>query len=318
MDHVAIGRELLRCQKSVHPGVSLWTFLQLGDPARIAPDGDGCGAAMRTAPVGVIYPSDRLDLWRAAPMNARFPRMADPLRSVRQPRWRGRFRRHWMAGRATRCWRRRWKRPARRKSFELRREGRRSRGPSGTPTGISREDRTWTSMRLRVVISRTGCKRSFPWPSPGADHAVGGGDRAIRGERGRGLGLGCLDRRGDCRRALAGDGEPRMERNGARNQWRRTAGSGDRAGCFAGARLTAIWSRKRANWVQAPNFASAANFEPVPTLHSLRKEGILAETAKFRWKSLLCTAVRWGQNLRRIPSNIDVDCIQFPLGGIPD
>jgi ADP-ribosylglycohydrolase len=65
--HEAIGRELLRCRKSVHPGVSLWTFLQIGDPARVALDGDGCGAAMRSAPVGVIYPSARLDhLVRAA------------------------------------------------------------------------------------------------------------------------------------------------------------------------------------------------------------------------------------------------------------
>ena len=59
--HEAIGRELLKCRKSVHPGVSLWNFLQIGDPAHIAPDGDGCAAAMRAAPVGVIYPSSRLD-----------------------------------------------------------------------------------------------------------------------------------------------------------------------------------------------------------------------------------------------------------------
>lgn len=62
VSHTAIGRELLQCKKSVHPGVSMWTFLQIGDPAPIAAEGDGCGAAMRTAPVGVIYPSRRLDL----------------------------------------------------------------------------------------------------------------------------------------------------------------------------------------------------------------------------------------------------------------
>jgi ADP-ribosylglycohydrolase len=39
----------------------MWTFLQIGDPSRIASDGEGCGAAMRTAPIGVIYPSSRLD-----------------------------------------------------------------------------------------------------------------------------------------------------------------------------------------------------------------------------------------------------------------
>lgn len=66
-DHTAIGQQLLRCRKSAHPGVSLWSFLQIGDPARMASGGDGCGAAMRAAPIGVIYPSDRLDhLVRAA------------------------------------------------------------------------------------------------------------------------------------------------------------------------------------------------------------------------------------------------------------
>jgi ADP-ribosylglycohydrolase len=59
--HVAIGRELLQCRKSAHPGVSLWSFLQSGNPARLAPDGDGCGAAMRAAPIGVICPSGELD-----------------------------------------------------------------------------------------------------------------------------------------------------------------------------------------------------------------------------------------------------------------
>ena len=59
--HQAIGQELLQCKKSLHPGVSLWTFVQLGDPSRIAPDGDGCGAAMRVAPVGVMCPPGNLD-----------------------------------------------------------------------------------------------------------------------------------------------------------------------------------------------------------------------------------------------------------------
>jgi ADP-ribosylglycohydrolase len=59
--HKGIGQELLQCKKSLHPGVSLWTFVQLGDPSRIASKGDGCGAAMRAAPVGVFYPSSRLD-----------------------------------------------------------------------------------------------------------------------------------------------------------------------------------------------------------------------------------------------------------------
>jgi ADP-ribosylglycohydrolase len=62
VSHTAVGRELLKCRKSVHPGVkSMWTFQQLGDPSRTALDGDGCGAAMRVAPVGVLYSPDRLD-----------------------------------------------------------------------------------------------------------------------------------------------------------------------------------------------------------------------------------------------------------------
>jgi ADP-ribosylglycohydrolase len=60
--HTAIGRELLKCRKSVHPGVkSIWNFHRLGDPSRTAMDGDGCGAAMRVAPVGVLYSPNRLD-----------------------------------------------------------------------------------------------------------------------------------------------------------------------------------------------------------------------------------------------------------------
>jgi ADP-ribosylglycohydrolase len=66
-DHTAIGQELLRCQKSLHPGVSLWSFAQCGDPSRIASEGDGCGAAMRAAPIGIFYRSGELDeLMRAA------------------------------------------------------------------------------------------------------------------------------------------------------------------------------------------------------------------------------------------------------------
>jgi len=58
--HEVIGTELLRCKKSVHPGVQMWAFQQLHDPARIASEGDGCGAAMRVAPIGVIYRPDAL------------------------------------------------------------------------------------------------------------------------------------------------------------------------------------------------------------------------------------------------------------------
>jgi ADP-ribosylglycohydrolase len=58
--HERIGVELLKCRKSVHPGVQMWAFQQIGDPARIASEGDGSGAAMRAAPIGVIYAPESL------------------------------------------------------------------------------------------------------------------------------------------------------------------------------------------------------------------------------------------------------------------
>src|SRR5215475_12108620 len=62
IDHTGIGREMLQCRKSVHPGVkSLWEFHQASDPARIATRHDGCGAAIRVGPVGIIVRPDRLD-----------------------------------------------------------------------------------------------------------------------------------------------------------------------------------------------------------------------------------------------------------------
>ena len=60
--HASVGSELLKCTKSVHPGVkSLWEFHQAGDPARVTERHDGCGAAIRVAPVGILYGSHRLD-----------------------------------------------------------------------------------------------------------------------------------------------------------------------------------------------------------------------------------------------------------------
>jgi ADP-ribosylglycohydrolase len=60
--HASVGRELLKCNKSVHPRVkSLWEFHQAGDPARVTQHHDGCGAAIRVAPVGILYSSDRLE-----------------------------------------------------------------------------------------------------------------------------------------------------------------------------------------------------------------------------------------------------------------
>jgi ADP-ribosylglycohydrolase len=60
--HVSVGRELLQCKKSVHPGVrSLWEFHQAADATRVALGHDGCGAAVRVSPVGILYRSRRLD-----------------------------------------------------------------------------------------------------------------------------------------------------------------------------------------------------------------------------------------------------------------
>jgi ADP-ribosylglycohydrolase len=60
--HASVGRELLTCKKSVHPGVkSLWEFHEAGDATRVTLDHNGCGAAIRVAPVGILYRSDRLD-----------------------------------------------------------------------------------------------------------------------------------------------------------------------------------------------------------------------------------------------------------------
>jgi ADP-ribosylglycohydrolase len=61
VSHIGIGREMLGCVKSVHPGVtSLWEFHQAADPARVAAGHDGCGAATRVAPVGVLHSSNSL------------------------------------------------------------------------------------------------------------------------------------------------------------------------------------------------------------------------------------------------------------------
>jgi ADP-ribosylglycohydrolase len=62
VSHVGVGREMLRCVKCVHPGVtSLWEFHQAADPARVAVTHDGCGAAIRVAPVGILHGSDSRD-----------------------------------------------------------------------------------------------------------------------------------------------------------------------------------------------------------------------------------------------------------------
>src|SRR2546428_13728743 len=50
------------CTKSFHPGVNLfWEFHTVAVPSRIAINHNGCGAAIRVAPVGIFYTSNRLD-----------------------------------------------------------------------------------------------------------------------------------------------------------------------------------------------------------------------------------------------------------------
>ena len=72
--HTSVGRELLKGTKSVHPGLrSLWEFHQGGDPARVSDRHDGCGAAVRVAPVGMLYQPDRLDELVASAREASIP-----------------------------------------------------------------------------------------------------------------------------------------------------------------------------------------------------------------------------------------------------
>jgi ADP-ribosylglycohydrolase len=62
VSHASVGRELLTCSKCVHPGLrSLWEFHLAADAARITADHDGCGAAIRVAPVGIVYQPDALE-----------------------------------------------------------------------------------------------------------------------------------------------------------------------------------------------------------------------------------------------------------------
>jgi ADP-ribosylglycohydrolase len=60
LSHSSVGRRLMMCRKSNHVGVSLGRFQQRGDPDVICSDGDGCGAAMRVAPIGIVYSCGRL------------------------------------------------------------------------------------------------------------------------------------------------------------------------------------------------------------------------------------------------------------------
>ena len=78
--HESVGRELLGCTKCVHPGLkSLWEFHQAGDPARVTSAHDGCGAAVRVAPVGILYRSARLPDIVAGAREVSIPTPGGPL-----------------------------------------------------------------------------------------------------------------------------------------------------------------------------------------------------------------------------------------------
>ena len=78
--HTSVGRELLTCKKCVHPGLkSLWEFHEAGDAARIAVAHDGCGAAVRVSPVGILYRSNRLDDIVEGAYQASIPTHGGPL-----------------------------------------------------------------------------------------------------------------------------------------------------------------------------------------------------------------------------------------------
>jgi ADP-ribosylglycohydrolase len=62
VSHVSIGREMLSCTKCIHPGIaSLWEFHAAANPAYIATRHDGCGAAIRVSPVGIVHAPHRFD-----------------------------------------------------------------------------------------------------------------------------------------------------------------------------------------------------------------------------------------------------------------
>ncbi len=80
VSHAGVGREMLGCRKSVHPGVqSLWRFHEANDPERVDLEHDGCGAAIRVAPVGIVYSSGNLNGIFSAAREASIPTHGDSL-----------------------------------------------------------------------------------------------------------------------------------------------------------------------------------------------------------------------------------------------
>ena len=71
---------MLPCRKSVHEGVaSLWDFHQANDPARVTDEHDGCGAAVRVAPVGMLHSSIQTHAILRGARQASIPTHGGPL-----------------------------------------------------------------------------------------------------------------------------------------------------------------------------------------------------------------------------------------------
>jgi ADP-ribosylglycohydrolase len=80
ISHTGVGRWLLRCTKCVHPGIrSLWEFHRAGDPARLATCHEGCGGAIRVAPVGMFLKPHRPDELVTAAYEASISTHAGPM-----------------------------------------------------------------------------------------------------------------------------------------------------------------------------------------------------------------------------------------------
>ena len=225
-DHEAIGTELLHCRKSVHPGVSMWSFLQAGDPARIASGGDGCGAAMRSAPIGVIYSSSRLDELMRGAYECAIPThggqlaigAAAAVAGAVSAAIDGRPPGEVLAGRD--------RQP---------RQGRpRSRVRLRRSMPSCQVESTWESTKLRSVLSRPDGDHRAAGDQPGADHGIRAKETALLAAN---LG-GDADSVASIGGAIAGAMHPesvnvRVVRGGRGDQRRRHGRNGEVAGAHA-------------------------------------------------------------------------------------
>lgn len=71
--HTAVGKQLMLCKKSNRPKLLLGKFQQIGDPSRVAFEGNGCGAAMRVAPIGAAYTTNDIHFLVSSVFEASIP-----------------------------------------------------------------------------------------------------------------------------------------------------------------------------------------------------------------------------------------------------